>query len=102
MKTEDGQDVHIDLLGVFGRFRSRCGMLAQTREWLEHHTSDPRYSADAKFEEELERLNRYARAWWEDYKNDWWRTLTPGPPDRLTCPIFPRPNPKPPGEEQEV
>ena len=89
MKTEDGKDVHIDLLGVFGSFRFECGILARNREWLEQHAKSPtaKNFPDARFEEELERLIRFTRAWWEDYKNEWWRTIVPGPPDTRTSPI---------------
>jgi hypothetical protein len=72
MKTGNGKKVQIDLLVVLANFRFQCGMTASAQEWLKQHAKDPGVaSPDARFEEELERLNRYIRLWWQDYKCDW-------------------------------
>jgi len=71
MKSEDGQElVQIDLLMVFVHFRLHCGQLARNRKRLTDH------QVDARFEKELERLNRILRIWWKGYKQ-YWRNVVP-------------------------
>jgi hypothetical protein len=76
MKTEDGQEVQIDLMMAFVHFRLYCGQIARKQEWIEQHPKA--CQADERFEEELEILNKMLRAWWKDYKQNW-RNVRPGP-----------------------
>jgi hypothetical protein len=65
MKTEDSQEVQIDLLMAFVHFRLHCGQTAKNQKRLEQH------QVDARFEQDLERLNRILRIWWKGYKQNW-------------------------------
>jgi len=78
MKTQDGRELQIDLLAVFGRFRSVCGGIVaheeeikQQKERLANHQTVRIELPDEFFEKQLESLNWQLREWWKDYKRDW-------------------------------
>jgi hypothetical protein len=78
MKTEDGQEVQIDLMMAFVTFRLNCIHIARLQEWIEQHPKAAQ--PDERFEEEVMVLSQMLRAWWKDFKQNW-RNVRPGPDD---------------------